>query len=605
MSTTQPTDAQQTVTAEIQRSAVYVDQVMNQVDALPSVFLQCRTDSPLGRVTMPGIGPITRLFVNRQLGTNLRRMESEIELDALSAGRANEHRGKFAALAGAVGAKSSAVVPILVILGTIGITVSFLSIGVPALQDEADLLGALPKVVSLDGSAIADHASAFDLNPDAFSPRDLQGLFNAALLAGSVLFVLFAVLAGSAHAASAILCAPGAYHTKTPFLDAVRNGPRNAQRAVFGSYPRRLYLPVSMDLVRDGAFWTVVLLAIGANRVREFSETTAGYPVDLVRVGGLEVLWRFMALLFPAVLLAVWLVQRHRRATHGTDTPREMWRVGVGAGLALVAGGALMWSVLLAGDIRVTLGPDLWIHHPEYYLDVDELEEIRSIENVDVQSFSLYGIDLEGENGPIAATLIATELDTIDEFVDVDESELAFAGRRRDERDLRESEPEREVWVSNALREHLNQAPGDEIVLLDGEDSFVLGNATIAFGSLDSDALLLLVDLDELRSWDYDTAEVVFDEVLIDDFMVRASEGPLRDDSSEKRALEELSEEKGYDVLSLRREPVVDSTFLVPLVLVYVVLGMASIWIAFGPVWRPRRADDTDAEPEAPDPAGG
>jgi hypothetical protein len=229
MNSTPATDTPATDTEEIQRTAVYVDEVMDAVDALPAVFLQRRTTSLLGRVAMPGIGPVTRLFVNRQLGTNLRRMESEIELEALSSGRPNEHRGELAALANAVGAKSSAVIPILVVLGTIGITVSLLSVGVPALQDEADLLGALPKIISLDGSALAEHASAFDLNSDAFSPRDLQGLFNAALLAGSVLFALFAVLAGSAHAASAILLAPRGYSTETAFLDAVREGPADKQ----------------------------------------------------------------------------------------------------------------------------------------------------------------------------------------------------------------------------------------------------------------------------------------------------------------------------------------------------------------------------------------
>jgi hypothetical protein len=276
----------------------------------------------------------------------------------------------LSALADAVGAKSSAVIPILVVLGTIGISVSLLSIGVPALQDEADLLGALPKVVSLDGSALAEHASAFDLNSDAFSPRDLQGLFNAALLAGSVLFALFAVLAGSAHAASTILCAPGVYHSRQPFLGAVRTGPRATQRGVFGRYPRKLYLPLSMDLLRDAAFWTVVLLAIGANRIREFSDARGAYLLDLERVGGVEVLWRFVALLFPATIFGLWLFQRHHRATNGTSEPREVWRVIIGAGLALVAGGALMWAILLAGGVRLTMGPDLRIAHPDYYMDL-------------------------------------------------------------------------------------------------------------------------------------------------------------------------------------------------------------------------------------------
>jgi hypothetical protein len=216
-----------------------------------------------------------------------------------------------------------------------------------------------------------------------------------------------------------------------------------------------------------------------------------------------------------------------------------------------------------------------------------------------VQSFSFYAIDLEGESGPIAAILIVTELDSIQAFVDVDESELAFATRRRDERELRMKEPEREIWVTHALRERQNQAPGDQVVALDGSDALVLGTATVAFGPPDSDELILLVDLDDLLSWPYETAKYDFDEVFIDDFMVTASDGPLRDDSAEMRALTELSERKGYDVQTLRREPVTDSGALILLVLAYFALGAAAIRIAFGPVRRRRGADLANAEPAA------
>ncbi len=91
------------------------------------------------------------------------------------------------------------------------------------------------------------------------------------------------------------------------------------------------------------------------------------------------------------------------------------------------------------------------------------------------------------------------------------------------------------------------------------------------------------------------------DELLIDDFIVRASSGPLRDDSVEKREIDELGARQGYEVVSLRREQVVDSGFLLPLVFVYVIAGMGAIWFAFGAVWRPRRDaeadDEADAEP--------
>jgi hypothetical protein len=304
---------------------------------------------------------------------------------------------------------------------------------VPALREEADLLGSMPKVVvNLDGATVAENATAFDENLDAFSPRDFQGVFNAILLGVLVVFVLFAVLAGSGHAASAILRDPNDYDRRAPFRDAVREGPTQTQRWVFGRHPSKLFLPVTMDVIRNAALYSAILMAIATRRIQGFAAESLTF-LEIERVGGPELAGVFAILAFPATLLLVHLarVLRHR-AEGETPSPVGLGRMTLGATLALASGWCLVVAFALAIDVRLTRGPDLWVYSADGFMSVSQLDEFAEAGDVAVQSLAWYPIDVATTAGPVASTLVVTELDTVQSLVDVDDLELAAAAVRDD-----------------------------------------------------------------------------------------------------------------------------------------------------------------------------
>lgn len=573
----------------VRRTATYVDAVLTAVDGLPTVFLQRRTASWFGRLTMPGNRQLTRMFVNRQLGTNLRRVEAEIGLEALASGTDESTSDEIGKLARTVGVRSSKLIPIAIILGTVGLAVSLLSIAVPRLQEEATLLGAIPRVVSLDGARVAEHATAFDENAEAFSPADLEGVFTAALLAGSVLFILFAVLAGSGHAAAAILRDPRGHSTSMPFLGAVRNGPLTTQRRVFGRHPKKLYTPVSIDLIRDAALYSVLLLSFVSRRLDGFAAENRHF-LKVERVGGIEMMWAFSLLLFPGALLTAYLVLRHRRWTESDGRePPSWWRAAIGALLALLAGGALLWSVLLASGARITQGPDLALRHPTEFMTVEDLELVQSIDGVSTQTLSYYYESVETGSGPVAVTLLVTELDLIDSLVSIDESELEVA-RLRDEEvaRLRDDEFLPQVYVSDGLRERLDPATGDVVSVedvddIDDDEPLPLGIATVTF-PYDSEELVAIIDVENFLE--------IYEPLLIDDILVQSADGPLRTGSAAYDDVYAVADELDLEVFDLRRERVTDRAWMVPAALLFLVSGYGSLHIAFGAPWRWRRVSD-------------
>jgi hypothetical protein len=566
--------------ATVQRTARYVDDVLTAVDGLPPVFLQRRTGSPLGWITMPGNRQLVRLFVSRQLGTNLRRMEAEVSLEALRSSTTDERSKQLGSLANTVGVKTSKIVPIAIVLATIGLAVSLLSIAVPALQDEADLLGSMPKVViNLDGATVAANATAFDGNGDAFSPRDFQGVFNAVLLASCVVFALFSVLAGSSHAASSILRDPDRYHRRREFLRAVRHGPLRTQRFVFGKHPSNLYLPVTMDIIRDAAFYAAVLLVIVIEVISGFAAEPLSF-LEIERVGGLELAGAFTMLLFPAAVLVTYLGLRHRRRTEGEQAnPPAAWRVTIGAALALICGLATVVAVSLVFDVRLTYGPDLWIYADDGFMSLDVRDEFAGVDGATTQSLAWYPVDVATGAGPVAATLVVTELDTVRSLVDVDETEFAAADLRNDEElVVGDGEVVPQVWVSDALRERLDQSSGDLLELQFDDGNLPLGVATVTFDAAATDELVVLVDVEERPP--------ELDDLLIDDIMVRGTGGPLRDGSATADELLAIAARHDLEVIDLRREPATDRSEVWLWAVVAVVTGLLAVQVAFRSSWR-------------------
>jgi hypothetical protein len=572
------------------RSANYVAAVMTAVDALPVVFGQRRTHRWFSWLTMPGNRQLTQLFVRRQLTVTLSRLKSETGLNEMAADGQSTSAARLNVLVEAVGAKSSNVLPVAIVLGTIGLMVSLLSIVQPNFQQEADLLGSLPRVVALDGAAVADSATAFDGNPSVFSPADLEGVAHALGLAALVVFGLFSVLAGSAHAAVAILDDPWRYDRRKPFLPAVRRGPVPTQRFVFGVRPRRIHTPVAADLIRNGALYTVLAVFFLLPQIKDFAAGKSEL-IEYWRVGTAELVWSTVLLAFPAALLIAYLVIRHRRSSDGRAvSPPKGWRIAVGTAFAVLTGLGVVGASTWALGARLTPGADLSIFQDDFMM-VGDVERFADISGLRVQSLSWYPVDVVAPDGVVSANLLVTELESAADFLSADLDDEAL-GRLRDSAGRPDTSQERpDVWISDVLASRLDPAQGDRIdFALFGEET-VQARTTTVFITPSTDTPIIVLDV----------ADFPLDELLIDEIFLRATDGPLRDDSEAMKQIDLVIDDlDGVFKDDLRREFAFDDETGMTYVILLPVLAFAAVAVAFGRPWRWRRNQDEHQSLAAP-----
>jgi hypothetical protein len=192
----------------------------------------------------------------------------------------------------------------------------------------------------------------------------------------------------------------------------------------------------------------------------------------------------------------------------------------------------------------------------------------------------------------VAATLVVTELDTVRSLVDVDETEFAAADLRNDEElVVGDGEVVPQVWVSDALRERLDQSSGDLLELQFDDGNLPLGVATVTFDAAATDELVVLVDVEERPP--------ELDDLLIDDIMVRGTGGPLRDGSATADELLAIAARHDLEVIDLRREPATDRSEVWLWAVVAVVTGLLAVQVAFRSSWRsfgPTRPADSGGE---------
>jgi hypothetical protein len=492
-------------------------------------------------------------------------------------------------LVNAVGSKTPTVIPLAIVLGTIGVMVSLLSIVQPDYQQEAALLGAVPRLVALDGAAVAGSATAFDGNPSVFSPADQKGVFNALGLAAIVVWGLFAVLAGSTHAAAAILDDPWRYDRKAPFRPSVRRGPVPTQRGVFGAQPRRIHTPVAADLIRNAALYVLVVLGLVWSLIRDYAAEETGL-IEYWRVGAAEVAWTVVLMVFPIALAGSYLVVRHRRASDGRARPPPRgWRVALGTLFALAAAACMMGAATWASGARLTPGADLDIYSSAYYLEGTDLARFHDVPDSKVQSLSYYEVDVASSDGLITADLVVTEMPTAADFLSANVAdELGGSARVRSQKPSGGSDELPEVWVSEALAERLDPATGDEVVATDADGLMFTARASAVFSTPGVEAPIVVLDVPDFPGG--------VDSLLIDEILVQATDGALRDGSDTMAGVEDLVEELDLEMIDLRREIVRSNEEGPWFAVLFLVCASAAVLIAFG---RPSRWAGPDA-PLAP-----
>lgn len=595
----------------VARAADYVGAVLRAVDELPVFFTQRRSRSWFGRLTMPGNRQLTQMFVRRQLTVTLGRLKSETGLNETAATGQSRVAGQLNVLVEAAGAKSSTVVPVLVVLGVIALMVSLLSIGAPSLQGEADLLGSFPRVVTLDGAAVADSATAFDKNPSVFSPADLTGVIRALLLGSIVAWGLFSVLAGSAHAAASILDDPWRYAPSAPFKPAVRRGPVPTQRAAFGTRPRRIHTPVGADLVRDAALYTILAAAYLLALAVMYAKDGDSPLFDYWRVSAASAFWLSVLVVFPLGILGTYLVIRHRRAGNGSAlAPPKGWRVGLGTLLAaatcffLVGGSTFFlnarltasadlavqrnWNFaedgnVVANDGSLEVGEDEF--REDLYFTVGGLDSFKKVRGVQTQSISYYDAVVEVPDGLIYSDLLVTELDSAEEFLGADLDDETLGQLRSTSKSADSDEDSAPiVWISNGLATSLDPAQGDEIVLLidADEEQRLTARASRVFVTPGSDDPVIVLDVADFP-----------DELLIDEILLRSTDGPLRDDSESMGAIKDVVAQIGdgenvinAEILDLRSEFAKSTKLGVIYLVLFPLLAFAAIVAAFGRPWK-------------------
>jgi hypothetical protein len=611
----------------VARAADYVAAVLEAVDDLPVVFLQRRSRTWFGRITMPGNRQLTQMFVRRQLAQTVGRLKSETGLSETAVNGKSQGADRLSVLVEAAGTRSSAVVPIILVLGTIGLMVSLLSIGLPSLQQEADLLGSFPRVVTLDGASVADSATAFDDNASIFSPQDLVGVVTSLLLGAMVVWGLFSVLAGSAHAAMAILDDPWRYDRNAPFQPSVRRGPVPTQRATFGARPRRIHTPIGADLIRDAAFYTVLAGAYLRALIGVVVEEGDNVLVDYWRVGAASAIWLSGVVVFPLVILGAYLVIRHRRASDGSALPPPRgWRVALGTLLAAATCFVFVGGTTSLFDVRLTTSADLLVTR-DYWLDTDGsvvavrdgndtvlgadyfeddlyltnevLDCFQEIEDLRTQSISYYVADVFQSGGSFKADLLVTELDTASEFLGADIDDNALRQLKSSSTDGADELPD--VWISNGLAASLDPQQGDTIEFEIFEGQRLSARASAVFVTPNSTNPVIVLDVEDFRTTD--------ERLLIDEILIRAEGGPLHDDSDAMRAVDETLEwanggslpddclaitgsddqETRVDVatidvtkIDLRQELVPNKGVGILYLILVPVLGFAAVVVAFG-----------------------
>jgi hypothetical protein len=608
----------------VPRAANYVAAVLESVDDLPVVFSQRRSRSRVGKITMPGNRQLTRMFVRRQLAETVGRLKSETGLSETAADGQSQGASGLDVLVEAAGAKSSALVPLIVVLGAIGLMVSLLSIGEPSLRQEADLLGSFPRVVTLDGASVAESATAFDDNASIFSPQDLEGVVNSLLLGAVVVWGLFSVLAGSAHAAAAILDDPWRYDRNAPFQPAVRRGPVPTQREAFGARPRRIHTPIGADVIRDAAFYTVLAAAYLRTLIGVVVEAGGGALVDYWRVGAASAVWLSVVVVFPLAILIAYLVIRHRRATDGSArVPPRGWRVALGTLLAAATCFAFVGGTTFLLDARLTASADLLItrdygidddgsvialvdgseqnlgtdyFEDDLYFTTDALDRFEKIDGLQIQSVSYYPAEVEQSEGLIETNLLVTELGTASDFLGADVDDDALRQLRSTSKGSADGLPT--VWISNGLAATLDPARGDEIQFQIPGGEPLVARASTVFVTPGSTDPTIVLDVDDFLATE--------PTLLIDDILVRATGGPLRDDSHAMDQIEEevglMSQASGIDVatIDLRQELAPSTGDGVAYLLLFPILAFAAVVVAFGRPWTWGGADVRPAPPAIP-----
>lgn len=593
----------------VARAANYVGSVLEKVDELPVIFTQRRSRSWVGRFTMPGNRQLTHMFVRRQLAETVGRLKSETGLSETAASGQSQGAAQLNVLVEAAGAKTSALLPVVVVLGTIGLMVSLLSIGQPSLQQEADLLGSFPRVVTLDGAAVADNATAFDKNASVFSPEDLAGVVNSLLLGAIAVWALFSVLAGSSHAASAILDDPWGYDRGAPFQPAMRRGPVPTQREAFGTRPRRIHTPIGADVIRDAAFYTILAAAYLLVLVRQLQSGEELNLLDYWRVGAASAIWLSVLVVFPLVILGAYLVIRHRRSAEGSALPPPQgWRVALGTVLAAATCFVFVGGTTFLVDARLTASADLLVTRDYFVTDdgdlvatvdgssetlgqeyfeedrfftVDELARFRGIDGVQSQSISYYPADVELSGGNVEVDLLVTELETASEFLSADLDDDALSELRSSSKSPSDGLPN--VWISNGLAASLDPAQGDEITFRLSDDEVVNARASTVFVTPDSDIPVIVLDAN-----DFPNAR---GDLLIDEILLRATDGPLRDSDESmqmiKKEVDRITKAKGIDAttVDLRYEIATSTSAGVTYLILLPLLAVAAVVVAFG---RPR-----------------
>ena len=607
--------------AVAKRAADYVGAVMEAVDSLPVVFAQRRTHRRVSRFTMPGNRQLTQLFVRRQLTVTLSRLKSATGLTETAASGQSANAGRLGVLVDAAGAKGSAVVPVVIVLGTIGVMVSLLSIVLPNLRQEADLLGSLPRVVALDGAAVASSATAFDENPAVFSPADLEGVVTALGLAALVVFGLFAVLAGSAHAAAAILDDPWRYDRTKAFRPSIRRGPVPTQQAAFGIRPQRIHTPVAADLIRNGALYLVLITWVLLPNIQDFADEESEF-VAYFRVGAAQLVWAAVLVLFPGALLVAYLVVRHRRSSAGCAAPPpKEWRVGMAALMALLTGLSFVAAVTGMAGARLTAGPDLSVlpgfsslsdeeidsllsepfdsltdeeydalTDEEYdallnetfveqvYMSAEDRERFDDIDDLTVQSFSWYGADVASSDGAVTVEVLVTEQLTAPVFLGADIDAEEIDRLRGSAAKSRESESRPTVWISTGLAATLDPAQGDLIDLTFFEGPTVEARASTVFDTPGTDDPVVVLDVADFPEG--------AGPLLIDEFFLRATDGPLRNGGAAMTQIDRIVDDMNGVKEDLRVEFAYDRTQALIWALLVPFAGLATIVIAFG---RPRK----------------
>ncbi len=406
------------LSAETQQVARYVSQVVADIDHLPAGFFVRRSPHWFGRFVHPAFRSFVRYFVRQQLGPNLKAAENAARLHDLADGRTSAEASELAAIGAALGQSRSRVVVASLLLAIVAMAVTFLAAVIPSLRDDAELLGSLPTLISLNADRVVDAATAFDDDTSTFTFTDAAGVSGGIALALAVLWLLLSLVSSSYHVANAILSTRRPYHREQPLSVAQRRPPVRVQQALLGRYIERIHVPVGVDIIRNAVgVLALVLIVIGPLVALLEPRDEAMGLFGLEAVPSSQVLMTLLQLApFLGIAGAV-LLRRHLRRRRGQPPSSIRWpRTALALLFAGLLGVGCAGLVAGAGNIRVTSGPDyeVWPQEQGEPLSaevLDAVEQEPGLRELVIQRFWAVPATVAVDGGPdVPGHVVLTEL---------------------------------------------------------------------------------------------------------------------------------------------------------------------------------------------------